>query len=271
MKTLLRKLFYTTFVEAEKERERYCGVNKAFDFKAVVICVLTAFSLSMIYYLGRYEFLRNLLSGLGAASLLEKTDRFIYGISSTNLGELAYWVAMLVFFYFVLPVITVKFIFKEKLADYGVKWRGAFKDYYLYIIMLVVMIPLVLYFSTTTIFQSKYPFITLEQGHPLFPDFWKWEVLYVAQFFALEFFFRGFLLHGLKKRFGFYSVFVMTIPYCMIHFGKPLQETLAAIVAGVVLGCLSLKSNSIFLGCLIHVSVGFGMDFASLWQKGFFN
>ena len=76
------------------------------------------------------------------------------------------------------------------------------------------------------------------------------------------------MLHGNKKRFGFYSILVMTIPYCMIHFGKPLPETLAAIIAGVVLGVLSLKSNSIWLGVAIHFSVAITMDFCSLWQSG---
>jgi hypothetical protein len=60
-----------------------------------------------------------------------------------------------------------------------------------------------------------------------------------------------------------------SFPYCMIHFGKPMPESLAAIIAGVVLGFLSIKNNSIVLGFLIHCSVGMAMDMASLWNKGF--
>ena len=90
----------------------------------------------------------------------------------------------------------------------------------------------------------------------------------MIQFFALEFFFRGFFLHGIKQRFGFYSVFVMMIPYCMIHFGKPFPETISAIIAGTALGILSLKSNNIWLGVFIHCSVAITMDICSLWQKG---
>ncbi|MES2590365.1 MAG: type II CAAX endopeptidase family protein [Bacteroidota bacterium] len=267
---MLKKLFYTTFIEVEKERENYSSVNASIDVKTIGICVLTAFSLSMIYYIGHYDFLRNILLDAGATELLKKTDELIYS-HKTNLGTLFYWVMMLLLFYLVLPALTIKFIFKEKISDYGIRWKGAFKDYHLYIIMLMVMIPLVVYFSGTKVFQSKYPFLNMQQEQSLTADFWKWELLYCTQFFALEFFFRGFILHGLKPRLGFYSVFVMTIPYCMIHFGKPMQETLAAIVAGIVLGCLSLKSRSILLGCLIHMSVGLGMDFAAMWQKGFFN
>ena len=60
----------------------------------------------------------------------------------------------------------------------------------------------------------------------------------------------------------------MTIPYCMIHFGKPMPEAIAAILAGIILGTLSLKSKNIWLGVLIHCSVALTMDLCSLWQKG---
>jgi arylsulfatase A-like enzyme len=55
----------------------------------------------------------------------------------------------------------------------------------------------------------------------------------------------------------------MVVPYCMIHFGKPFLETMAAIVAVVVLGTLSMKTRSIWSGFLIHVSVAVSMDIFS--------
>ncbi|MGB3948337.1 MAG: CPBP family intramembrane glutamic endopeptidase [Bacteroidia bacterium] len=265
---MLKKLFCGTFVEVEKQREEYAYKNTSFDWKVVWISVITAFSLTMIYYFGRYSHFRGFLEAIGTIDLLKTTDIIIYSSNSSNLPELAYWVMMLFVFYFLVPAIVVKLVFKENLSSYGLTFKGAFKDYYLYIIMLLVMVPLVLYFSTTHAFQTKYPFVDFNEGYPIMSDLVKWEFLYCLQFFALEFFFRGFMLHGLKKRMGFYSIFVMMIPYCMIHFGKPVQETLAAIIAGIVLGCVSLKSGSIVLGCLVHMSVGLAMDFASLWQKG---
>lgn len=267
---MLKKIFYTTFINAEKERELYSLKNSSVDFKVIFICLLSAISLSIIYYWGHYDFIRSFLSDAGATGIIRKTDR-IFHTSLNNLGDLSYWILILDLFYFIIPALIIIFIFKEKLSDYGLKWRGAFKDYYIYIMMLMIMIPLVIYFSGTKSFQERYPFLIIRNGDSLFPDFWKWELLYCSQFFALEFFFRGFMLHGLKRRFGFYSVFIMTIPYCMIHFGKPMPETIAAIIAGIVLGCLSLKNKSIWLGFLIHCSVGLAMDIAALWQKGFFH
>ena len=182
--------------------------------------------------------------------------------------RLAYWVSTVIVFYLIPPFLLIKLVFKDSFSSYGLKLKGAFSDYKLYLMMLLVMIPLVWFFSKTESFQMRYPFYNLSKNESWYPYFFIWELLYLLQFFALEFFFRGFMLHGTKQRLGFYSVLVMTIPYCMIHFGKPLPETLAAIVAGIVLGVLSLKSRSIWLGVAIHYSVAITMDVCSLYQKG---
>jgi membrane protease YdiL (CAAX protease family) len=171
----------------------------------------------------------------------------------------------------VIPALIVRLIFGEKLADYGFKLRGAFADGWIYILFFAVVGPLVLLVSREEHFQSTYPFYQPEKGKPLWPYFWRWELLYAMQFLALEFFFRGFMVHGLRRRIGASAIPVMMVPYCMIHFEKPLPETLAAIIAGLVLGFMSLRTRSIILGAAIHVSVALSMDFAALWRKGFFD
>lgn len=245
MTQFVKQIFSKTFQEHESSSAFERGRG---DVKVFVICVVTALCLTMNKY-------------------LPETISFIRFSENQQLSDLANWVLVLCTFYFIVPVIVINVFFKENLSAYGLKWKGAFKDYRIYIVMLAVMIPLVAFFSTTKSFQAKYPFYDLSPGENLYPNFWIWEALYFLQFFALEFFFRGFMTHGLKHRFGFYSVLVMTIPYCMIHFGKPLPETIAAIAAGVVLGTLSLKSRSILLGVAIHYSVGLMMDLAALWHK----
>ena len=69
---------------------------------------------------------------------------------------------------------------------------------------------------------------------------------------------------------GKMAVIVPLIPYVMIHFGKPFPETLGAIVAGLVLGTMALRSRSIVPGILVHFSIAIGMDLLSLWQQGYF-
>jgi membrane protease YdiL (CAAX protease family) len=269
MLSYLHALLHNTFLESEQESADYRGCHsKSPDRKLIILCVYVAFGLTMIHYFSEIRFSAGFLNSIGARSLAASFESLMYASSHAQLWRLAWWAALIILFYFVLPVALIKIIFRENLSAYGLKWKGAFKDIRLYLLMLCIMIPLVLYFSSTQSFQSRYPFYELRAGEKLFPEFMTWEIIYFMQFFALEFFFRGFMVHGLKNRFGFYSVFVMVIPYCMIHFGKPFPETLAAIIAGVVLGILSLKSRSILLGVLIHFSVALTMDLCALWQKG---
>ena len=84
------------------------------------------------------------------------------------------------------------------------------------------------------------------------------------QFFGLEFFFRGFILHGLRRALGANAIFVMIVPYCMIHFGKPMPETIGAIGAGLILGTLAMRTRSIWGGVLIHIGVAMTMDVLAL-------
>jgi CAAX protease family protein len=85
---------------------------------------------------------------------------------------------------------------------------------------------------------------------------------------ALEFFFRGFLVHGLAPRLGWLSIFVMIVPYNMLHYGKPMPEALVAILGGVVLGTLSLKTRSIWWGAALHIAIALTMDVCALWHAG---
>jgi membrane protease YdiL (CAAX protease family) len=186
--------------------------------------------------------------------------------AAQQLRQLLYWSGMCVATYFVIPALIVWVGFRQRLRDYGMTWRGALRHAPLYALMLAVMGPIVWWASAQPSFQQTYPFYRAAPQDP--SGFWIWTAAYVAQFFSLEFFFRGFMVHGLRPRLGAYGVAVMAIPYCMIHFGKPILETLGAVIAGLVLGFLSLRSGSFMLGVLIHVSVAVTMDLASLWRQG---
>ena len=75
------------------------------------------------------------------------------------------------------------------------------------------------------------------------------------------------MVGALRRTMGSGAIFVMAVPYCMIHYGKPYLEAHGAIVAGVVLGSLSMRTRSIYAGFLVHVTVALGMDTLSLWKR----
>lgn len=268
--SVLERVFVDTFLKAEAatQDQTLPESTRRADFKAISVCVIAALSLTMINFLGKYDFALGSLNDFGFSIAASGIHRFLSSVSNERLAGLIWWACVTVFFYFIFPAMFIRFGLREPLTNYGLRARGAFKDYGLYFIMFAVMIPVVILVSSASSFQARYPFYPLEKGEALLPYFWQWEFFYFLQFLSLEFFFRGFMVHGLKHRFGFYSVFVMSVPYCMIHFQKPMLEALAAIVAGVVLGTLSLKSRSILLGVAIHYSVAITMDLAALWRKG---
>ena len=54
----------------------------------------------------------------------------------------------------------------------------------------------------------------------------------------------------------------------MIHYGKPFLEANGAIVAGIALGSLSMKTKSIYQGFLVHITVAALMDWLALCGTG---
>jgi uncharacterized protein len=259
-------LFSTTFQTTEEESLKYLSAREVkTDKKVFTICITVAIAVVMVRYFTDTKFILNSLKGLGLTNLHAKMEYFFFHSDNSNLNRLAWWAGLIVLFYLIVPAFVIKYGFRQNLSDYGLKFKGAFKEYRLYIYMLMIMLPIVFFFSTTHSFQERYPFFRPFPGESLFPKFLVWEIFYFLQFIAVEFLFRGFMIHGTKQRFGYYSVFIMMIPYCMIHFGKPFPEIMSAIAAGIILGTLSLKSKSIMLGVAIHYSVALAMDILALW------
>jgi hypothetical protein len=59
----------------------------------------------------------------------------------------------------------------------------------------------------------------------------------------------------------------MAVPYCMIHYGKPYLEASGAVIAGIALGSLSMKTKSIYQGFLVHITVAGMMDWLALSHR----
>ena len=140
--------------------------------------------------------------------------------------------------------------------------RDSFKHLWIFVALFGAFLPAVFVASTSDTFRHAYPFYRL--ANRSYADLVMWEALYGIQFVALEFFFRGFILQGLRRALGANAIFVMLVPYCMIHYGKPVPETLGAIAAGLVLGTLAMRTKSIWGGVLIHIGVATTMDVLAL-------
>ena len=175
-----------------------------------------------------------------------------------------YWAVSSLLIRVAIPAALVVLVFRERLRDYGFRWSR--KHAGIYVGFYFAMLPLLYLASRQADFQQKYPFFAeaAEGGLPLV----LYELCYGVQFFALEAFFRGFMIFGLQRRFGDYALLIMALPYCLIHFGKPLPETLGAIGAGLALGYLALRSGSFYLGALLHWGIALTMDLLALSARG---
>lgn len=235
------------------------------DRRAVFAFLYAAVGLTCITYLKNPDYLYAILRNTRFADIGDKAAHPV----DNNLYGLVWWVFVSVSFYFVVPAIFVRFVQKRKLTEIGLALKIETGFWKLLALCITIMVPLVYLMSLTGSFSAKYPFLKVYNGDPYFSStLLVWELVYFFQFFGLEFFFRGFLVHSLKPSLGMYSILAMTVPYTMIHFQKPMAETFAAVCAGVFLGWISYKNGSIWLGLILHCAVAFSMDILALHHNG---
>ncbi|MGE3467714.1 MAG: CPBP family intramembrane glutamic endopeptidase [Pyrinomonadaceae bacterium] len=235
------------------------------DRRAIFAFVYAAVGLTCITYLKDPFYLQAILSRTPLAYIGDQA----VNSAANNLYALVWWGVVSITFYFVVPALFVRFVQKRKLSEIGLVHRIEPGFLKLLVVCIAFMLPLIYLLSMTDGFSAKYPFLKVYDGSPyLASTLLIWELVYFIQFFGLEFFFRGFLVHSLKPSLGFYSIFAMTVPYTMIHFQKPMPETFAAIAAGIFLGWISYKNGTIWLGLVLHCAVAFSMDILALWNKG---
>jgi membrane protease YdiL (CAAX protease family) len=180
------------------------------------------------------------------------------------------WSSGCVFFFLIIPALFSTFVNKQSLIKTGFSITFPAEHVKIYLLMLMVVLPMVVIASFNAHFQETYPFYYFPKDEFPIQRFITWEVFYLLQFVAIEYFFRGFILFNCKPIFQEFSVYISVIPYCMIHFGKPMPETIGAILAGIFLGKMALRSGSILPGIALHYTVAISMDLLSLWQQDYF-
>ncbi|QDG54324.1 CPBP family intramembrane metalloprotease [Persicimonas caeni] len=245
--------------EARAELRANGGAPVSLDGRTVGVLVLTCVLLTVFFYYGRPGFFRSHTVEMAIAGALD-LDTSVYR------GLIPYWGWALasILLRIVIPLACIVWWFRESPRDYGFRmWKKGHGK--IYALLYLVMLPVLVAMSFTESFQHKYPFY--DNATDSVAHFVLYEVAYGVQFFSLEAFFRGFLIFALFKKFGYYAVVIMTVPYCMIHFSKPVPETLGAIIAGLALGYLAIQSKSWIPGALLHWGVGVTMDLLVVGQK----
>lgn len=277
-----RRFFLDTWQAADREAEEgrrlRAEAGLGYDWRPLVAFCLAAVILTLQEYFGdRGTFLSLVQRGFvidwgGGPSRPATHHLTVFGPQAwmrperyADLAGLVYWSFTRSLGYFLVPVgVMLAFWRGERLRDYGLRMKGWLKHAWIYALFFGIVLVAVVIVANTGEFANYYPFY--KDASRSWKDFILWEIVYASQFFTLEFFFRGYLVFAGRQSMGSMVVVAMVVPYCMIHFGKPWAEALAAILAGVVLGTLALKTRSIWSGFLIHVTVALSMDTAAMLQ-----
>jgi len=162
----------------------------------------------------------------------------------------------------IIPLLIVKYLFTEKIQDYGLifgDWRFGLRSFF--VLFPIILILLLLPASQTPEMQNFYPFDKTINSFS--SDFLQFQLLRGLFYYsAWEFFFRGFMLFGLRKYVGdWLAVCIQTIPQCLWHIGMPSGEIFSSIAGGILFGLIALRTGSILWPLLLHFFIGFGMDF----------
>jgi membrane protease YdiL (CAAX protease family) len=161
-----------------------------------------------------------------------------------------------------IPFAIVRWWFHEDVRDYGLRlgdWRLGLKLTALLfpVICVVILLPAVwnpeirhFYPMAPDLAGSASGFALLEIPRTLF--------FYIAW----EFFFRGFLLFGLRPFIGdWMAICVQVVPSCLWHIGLPSGELFMAIAGGLLFGVMALRTRSIVWPMALHALIGIGLDF----------
>lgn len=266
-----RRQWRTYVTDVRASANARAVVDRATDVKMVVVFLTAAVALTLNNFLSdgtNPAWLVSVLRAVGLRGLGTRVHDAMLVSAHRDWNQLAFWAVVMLATYLVPPVFAIKFVLHERVRDYGLRRRGIWTHGRAYALLFAIAAPLIVAASFSSSFQDRYPFYHPPAGASLWPYLYGWWALYWMQFVALEFFFRGFMVHGLVPRLGWAAIFAMVVPYNMLHYGKPMPEALAAIVGGIVLGTLSLKTRSIWFGAALHISIAFTMDICALGHAG---
>ena len=239
------KLFFENRNFPEKKN---LGLALTPIFIALVILLLE-------FYGWQEPFLNQLSTAMGLEFENVQELRF-YAQVHTTLSFSILFILLPIGFHFLFPI--------ESRNPFGLSIKHVRSNIKPYAILIGVMLPLLWLATSQPHFYNFYPIYRPTS----LGDWLAYESVYLMQFLGVEFFFRGWALFRTEKMFPGYGVFLMVLPYALIHIHKPFPEAIASIAAGFILGLLALKSQSIWPGVVVHAAVAFSTDLFSLVHSG---
>jgi membrane protease YdiL (CAAX protease family) len=220
----------------------FSGANK----KPTLILLLTPVLLTVFKYYGSKQFyLENLQSILQAGNPEWAAALYVFASSFVLFG--------------LVPVVVIRFVFRESLSDFGVRigdWSFGWKA----LLVLGVIYAISGYSSSKMPeFLAEYPVYrgAGESGE----TFLLHALSYLFFYAGWEMYFRGFMQFGLRPSFGDWNaILIQVVASCLVHIGKPAAETFSSILGGLIWGILAFRTRSLLYGIITHWILGISLD-----------
>lgn len=167
-----------------------------------------------------------------------------------------------VFLMGLIPAFVVKFVFHQRLSDYGVT-LGDLKKGGRALLVFVPLLVLASYIGT------RDP--SIREFYPVNPSAAKayalHALIFLCYYMAWEFHFRGFLQFGLRDSVGWCNaILVQVMASTLLHIGTPASETYMAIIGGLLWGVMAFRTKSLLAGLVLHYLLGVSADYFLLFQ-----
>lgn len=159
-----------------------------------------------------------------------------------------------------LPLLAIYFFSERRYMTnfYGLSLRN--HNFKPYLLLLLMMVPLIAVATFLPGFLETYPTLKIWHYKSVFGLSTNqmlafYEMVYLSDFFRVETIFRGALVIGMVRFLGKDSIVIMATLYCVLHFNKPLGETISSFFGGYLLGTIAYYQKNIVGGCLVHAGI----------------
>ncbi|MHA1377459.1 MAG: CPBP family intramembrane glutamic endopeptidase [Candidatus Helarchaeota archaeon] len=244
--------------------------------KKQITVLLSTILLTIGYYFLALYYVRNPLTPHRKDLVI---FHLIFGPIFADSPWIDYWqyiyqFLMSLFLFLILPIIIIRYYFKEPYSDlknYGFQ-LGEKKFNFIWTIIGFALLPIIFFTASEHTILAEYPLsklVTQNIGVFIF-----YYLMYFTYYLGYEFIFRGYLQFGLKSEDtgNLGIIFILTIQTLitgLFHIGKPIFEIIPAFIIGPIFGLITLKGRSLIWPVLaFHFSLGLVIDLGAIvWSS----
>ena len=224
--------------------------------RVVVISVLVTVLYTLYNYQGSSKFfLHNIYSSIR----LLRAQAYSY----------YYQWSMAFFLLGIVPALIVRIGFKERLSEYGIKFKSPIVGIFIALLGIIFVTPFTYFGAKNPEFYKLYPLV--KNSFRSVENFAVAEFFYFLYYIGYEFFFRGFLFMGIRKHIGDWEAMCVSLmATVLLHVDRPEGEMAMAILAGIVFPIIVKKLKSIWPVVIIHAYTGISLDYWIIINSGGF-